>query len=182
MSSENLPNAIPIECCVILQAAAVLRSYHVFQNFLKKARDVSKAKVWVGCRLKCVANLSASLPFTYAGPYPYNQKRQIGYLQKHLKAIPRPVILAGDFNATPWSHALSQITQATDTHVVGGLRLTYHLDLKRWRRFKYIPLDFRIGLPIDHVLTSPKLNVHTILKEKFVGSDHFPIVAKMIFR
>ncbi len=162
-----------------------VRSIAILSRFPKASKRSqgcikSKGLGWMQIRVNNKLVSVASIHLRW--PYPYNQRSQIKFLDKHLRAIPRPVLLAGDFNATPWSDALRKITKATNTNVVGGLRLTYHLDLKRWRTFRKLPLDFTIGLPIDHVLTSPKLNVHTILKEQFVGSDHFPIVAKMIFR
>ena len=65
-------------------------------------------------------------------PYPFRQGRQIGRLENHLRDIPRPVLLAGDFNAAPWSHAVGRIAAATDTAVAGGLRFSFDIGFHGW--------------------------------------------------
>ena len=179
---KKLTKAYPYR---LLCHSSGVRSIAILSRFPRRSKRSqgcikSKGLGWMQIKVGQKTLSIASIHLRW--PYPYNQRSQIQHLEKHLKAIPRPVLLAGDFNATPWSYALSRITDATDTHVVGGLRITYHLNPKRWNQFRKLPFDIKIGLPIDHVLTSPSLSAHTIKKEQFVGSDHFPIVAKMIFR
>lgn len=110
-------------------------------------------------------------------PYPYGQAEQIDRLEKHLKVIPRPVMVAGDMNAAGWSHTVDRIEQATDTTVAAGLRFTLHK-----RPFSWAPSWLSVGLPIDHLLLPEGLEARTITLDDPVGSDHLPIVAKLGWR
>ena len=61
------------------------------------------------------------------------------------------MIIAGDFNATPWSQTLKTITVASQTRSVEGLRPSWLVNgtlahAARW-----------IGLPIDHILVSERI-------------------------
>lgn len=104
-------------------------------------------------------------------PYPFGQAPQIDRLERHLQNIPRPVLLAGDFNAAPWSHAVSRIAAATDTRVAGGLRFTFQLRPSRWAP--------SIGMPIDHVLLPAGMLPNDINLGPRAGSDHASVVARL---
>lgn len=110
-------------------------------------------------------------------PYPYGQAEHIDRLEKHLKAIPRPVLVAGDMNAAGWSHTVDRIEQATETTVAAGLRFTLHK-----RPFSWTPRWLSVGLPIDHLLLPKGLDARTITLADPVGSDHLPIVARLGWR
>lgn len=104
-------------------------------------------------------------------PFPFEQPVQLGRIEPMLKALPRPVVLAGDFNAAPWSHAVSRVAAGTSTHLVSGFRLTLKmapLGLGPW------PL-----LPIDHVLVPDDVSVLDVHIGESTGSDHLPVVARI---
>jgi endonuclease/exonuclease/phosphatase (EEP) superfamily protein YafD len=101
-------------------------------------------------------------------PYPFKQWRQIASLENVFKSIPRPVVLTGDFNAAPWSEAVSRVAAATDTQVVKGFRLTL-----RMGKGPISPLPF---LPIDHVLLPEGTAVGETWVGPAVGSDHLPVL------
>lgn len=105
-------------------------------------------------------------------PYPFGQDDQIKALYTTLKELPQPVIIAGDFNAAPWSHAVSQISEATKTEVAGGVRFTLHKSM-----FKgLIPVQ----LPIDHLLKPENMSVREIKTGDHVGSDHLPVISRLV--
>lgn len=68
------------------------------------------------------------------------QDRQIDVLVDHLRRLPRPVVVAGDFNQMPWSAAVARIAEAADAKPAGGLRATF------------VKKDGWVRLPIDHIL------------------------------
>lgn len=105
-------------------------------------------------------------------PYPFRQGRQIGQLENHLRNIPRPVILAGDFNAAPWSHAVDRIAQATDTAVAGGLRFSFDIGYRGW--WPTIPM------PIDHILLPEGLAPLDVTLGPGPGSDHRSVIARVV--
>ena len=104
-------------------------------------------------------------------PYPFRQGDQIGRLEKYLKRIPRPVILAGDFNSAPWSHAVDRIAGATDTTVTGGLRFSFDIRFSSWTP--------PIAMPIDHILLPDGIVPLDVRLGPGPGSDHLSIVAKL---
>jgi endonuclease/exonuclease/phosphatase (EEP) superfamily protein YafD len=80
-----------------------------------------------------------------------------------------PLIIAGDFNMTPWSYRLQHLLAVT------GLR-RHATFLRSW------PTDGQYRLPwptflIDHVLTTPEIKSVAIRIGPALGSDHLPVVA-----
>lgn len=104
-------------------------------------------------------------------PYPYGQAAQVEHLRQDLQAIPGPVLLAGDFNAAPWSNTVNRVATATHTHVIGGLRFSFKLKPYRWAP--------SLGLPIDQVLIPAQLQTLAIKLGPGPGSDHGSIIAKL---
>ena len=109
-------------------------------------------------------------------PWPYGQKKQVSRLQSDFASLAHPLILAGDFNAAPWSAVVQSIAKQSRTRVAPGLKLTW---APRLLEFKT-----RIGglLPIDHILVSPKFD---IVSQKILGdggSDHLPILTTLLLR
>jgi endonuclease/exonuclease/phosphatase (EEP) superfamily protein YafD len=104
-------------------------------------------------------------------PYPFGQGRQIDRLEDYLQGLPRPVLLAGDFNAAPWSHAVDRISQATDTTVAGGLRFSFDIRVNSWAP--------PIAMPIDHILLPRDMTPLDVRLGPGPGSDHLSIVAKV---
>lgn len=72
-----------------------------------------------------------------------------------------PTIIAGDFNATPWSSAFADIDYKRAT----GLQPTW-------------PMRY-FGIPVDQVLVSEHWQVAQSKAGPDIGSDHLPIIAKL---
>lgn len=82
----------------------------------------------------------------------------------------RPVIVAGDLNATPWSHGFRQLVRLRglgDSAVGHGVQAT-------WNARRWVP-----RIPIDHVVVSPEVRVISRRVGPDVGSDHLPIEATL---
>lgn len=83
----------------------------------------------------------------------------------------RPVIVAGDLNATPWSHgfrALAAPRDLRDSAIGRGVQATWNARLWAPR------------IPIDHVLVSPEIGVQSRTVGPDVGSDHLPVEASLV--
>ena len=104
-----------------------------------------------------------------AWPWPFKQAEHLETLGAALAEMPQPVVLAGDFNATPWSAAVKRVEDLTGSKTVGGMRISLWLDFfhtgKPWPAF-----------PIDHVLLPPFANVGRITLGPDLGSDHLPVM------
>jgi endonuclease/exonuclease/phosphatase (EEP) superfamily protein YafD len=82
-----------------------------------------------------------------------------------------PVIVAGDFNATPWSFAMRPLIAAglRDTQLGRGFSAT-------WQRGNPI-----FAIPIDHLLLGGNVTATARWTGPDLGSDHRPVVAELRF-
>jgi len=83
---------------------------------------------------------------------------------------PHPVVVAGDFNATPWSAPLQQF--AADARL--NLAADDLAGATTWPAF--VPAPLRI--PIDHVFASRSYACARLEVGPEMGSDHLPVVAE----
>src|SRR5690606_20946422 len=95
-------------------------------------------------------------------------------LRDALATVEPPLILAGDFNSTPWSYALRSFVAES-----GLIRHTYNRPTfpKLWH---YLG-DWRPTpsfLPIDHVMTRGGIAIHHMTTGQPSGSDHLPIIVR----
>lgn len=100
------------------------------------------------------------------------QREQLSALSEVVDKIEGPVILAGDFNSTPWSYALRAFV--ADNGLVRETMnlLTFPMSwyyLGAWR-------DTLPFLPLDHVMTRGGVVVHEIHTGRPTASDHLPVV------
>lgn len=82
-----------------------------------------------------------------------------------LRSSSLPVIVAGDFNATPWSYPLSRMR--ADLELKGGTLAG------TWPA----ALPSLLALPIDHVFARGDLKLTHYAVGTAVGSDHYPVEA-----
>ncbi len=85
----------------------------------------------------------------------------------YVAALDGPVLLFGDLNAASWSPVFQSFTE------VSGLengRFGFGIQ-PTW------PTQFPLmSIPIDHVLTSPEIEIHDLTTGQSVGSDHLPVL------
>ena len=91
-------------------------------------------------------------------------------------ALPRggPAVVIGDLNATPWSRPLRSLRART------GLvdSLAGHGVQPSWP----VGLPWAARIPIDHVWVTPDVAVRERALGRDVGSDHYPVVARLALR
>lgn len=103
----------------------------------------------------------------FAHPTHRRQLGQVETLAKWVTKHPRPVILVGDFNATPWSHAMTRLRRKAGINILAGIRPSW-------------PATFGFSLlPIDHILVSPEITNLGVRRGPYLGSDHLPIIARL---
>jgi endonuclease/exonuclease/phosphatase (EEP) superfamily protein YafD len=92
-----------------------------------------------------------------------DRDRYLTELAAIVARIDRPLILAGDLNATPWSYAFEDFVRAANL-ATGHVVPTWPASLGRLG----IPIDFVLarGLAVEELETGPAL-----------GSDHLPVIA-----
>jgi endonuclease/exonuclease/phosphatase (EEP) superfamily protein YafD len=95
------------------------------------------------------------------------QERELALVGDILKDLPRPLILAGDFNAAPWSTALRRLLAKARL----GYSYGYHPTWPVWAHW--------VGLPIDHVVVDGLRAIEARTWPDAIGSNHLPVIAKM---
>ena len=143
----------------------VIRSRHQIE-----AQHCSEGEGFAWVRVNVQGQLVTFATVHLAWPWPFKQAEQLKNLKPAFAVLPTPVVLTGDFNATPWSATVSQIETMTSTKAVGGFRISLWLDV--FHTGKPWPV-----LPIDHVLLPPNARLKSIESGPFLGSDHLPVVA-----
>ncbi|MEM9725359.1 MAG: endonuclease/exonuclease/phosphatase family protein, partial [Pseudomonadota bacterium] len=103
-------------------------------------------------------------------PWPYSQRRQIDRLMPLFRDAPGPLLMGGDFNAAPWSHAVARIAEVTRATPAPGLRFTFH--------GRVAALTPELSMPIDHVLADGQFRAVEIRVSGPVGSDHRAVIAR----
>jgi endonuclease/exonuclease/phosphatase (EEP) superfamily protein YafD len=103
-------------------------------------------------------------------PHSRSQLRQVRELAKRLETTSGPLVVMGDFNATPFSRVTTTFEQNANV-----MRLT---ELPTWPSYVQVP-----QLAIDHVFASKDFRV--VGNQQIgvnAGSDHFPILMTLAFK
>ncbi|NNU34746.1 hypothetical protein HK413_13025 [Mucilaginibacter sp. S1162] len=92
-------------------------------------------------------------------------------IRAHAKQCPYPYIISGDFNDTPSSYAVNQMSKGLKNTFVEkgfGPGRTYNGDFPNYQ--------------IDYIMVSPQFNVasYTIVEKKL--SDHYPVIADLMLK
>ncbi|MEM9139125.1 MAG: endonuclease/exonuclease/phosphatase family protein [Pseudomonadota bacterium] len=101
------------------------------------------------------------------------QERQIAALDRLTAGLPRPMVLLGDLNATPWSAAMRRVESLTGARRVPGYRITWTGQYPT----PFGPVPAPLGQPIDHILVTEGVGIETIATFEIPGSDHLAVRA-----
>jgi len=87
----------------------------------------------------------------------------------------RPLVVAADFNAAPWSPLVARAAMASGTRVLGGYRVT-------WKGEYLTPLGSvpeLWGHQIDNLLLSDGIGVEMVETLELPGSDHLGVFVRL---
>jgi endonuclease/exonuclease/phosphatase (EEP) superfamily protein YafD len=109
-------------------------------------------------------------------PLVSNQMAQLQAVARITAGHAGPVIVAGDFNAAPWSAAVKTFTKQSRLHAAGGFVPT-------WPQRTFVNgasclLCFP-QLQIDHVFVNSQVQVFAFRTGADIGSDHLPLIAEL---
>jgi endonuclease/exonuclease/phosphatase (EEP) superfamily protein YafD len=99
------------------------------------------------------------------------QAEQRDQLAARVRELAGPVIVMGDFNATPWSRTFRGLVERTglcDSRAGFGVQASWHTGLPLMR------------IPIDHLLASCTVGVRDRRIGPDVGSDHYPVIVDLV--
>ncbi|MEE8454363.1 MAG: endonuclease/exonuclease/phosphatase family protein [Limibaculum sp.] len=90
-------------------------------------------------------------------------------------SLGHPLIVAGDFNAAPWSWVVARAAEVTGTDVLGGYRVTW----KGRYQTPLGPLPEPWGHQIDQILLSGGIGVVSVETLDLPGSDHLGLFVRL---
>ncbi len=96
-------------------------------------------------------------------PWPKEQAQNVEAIVPILAELDGPIIMAGDFNAVPWSYAMIRLARASRTERVGPILRTL------------VGISPFLRIPIDHVLVPGGQG--TLQTRPELGSDHLGLLA-----
>ena len=99
-------------------------------------------------------------------PWPYGQSDQFQKVASYFEGLDVPTITAGDFNMTPWGHAVREVAKASGSAVAPGLAPTIKIR------------KGLVRLRIDHVLCPEAWTCQT-WTQIIPGSDHIAVFARI---
>lgn len=99
-----------------------------------------------------------------------NRDAALAAIPDRLEGLPARRLVLGDFNATPWNGAFSDLLGATELRHGNGLGFA-----PSWPTS--LPWPFRV--PIDHVLVGGPLVVEEVAIGDSFGSDHAPLFVRV---
>ncbi len=105
-------------------------------------------------------------------PWPRGQWRRFDRLRETLEDLPRPLLLAGDFNAVPWSAFVGGYAQATGGRVVPGIGPVWAPP------FAPDALRRTVGLPLNNLVVSPQVGIASLARLPSTSSDHLPVLVR----
>ena len=161
-----------------------------FYNQTKLANDVTLETV-LDINGRFVTLWASHPPLPIMKYYKKQRAHYENWVTEYKNAKP-PFILAGDFNATPWSanyKYLLENTKLKDSQTGFGLKPSWPAYIPPLFEQKLgVPLQFLnpvvalFQIPIDHVLVSDDFVVLKREVTSSVGSDHLPVYVELGFR
>lgn len=103
--------------------------------------------------------------------YAAQHKADIEALAGFVHSRTGPVVVAGDFNAAPWTRTLQGFAATTGLGRLNTLAPTWPA---RWRDWPLLPI-----LPIDNIFVSPQLTKIDASVGRRLDSDHLPVIADL---
>jgi endonuclease/exonuclease/phosphatase (EEP) superfamily protein YafD len=97
--------------------------------------------------------------------HPHFQRAQYEWINTEVPKFREPVIMAGDFNATPWSWNLWRLSEITGLVRHGTWKASWSA---RW------PMQLFL---LDNVLSTPDIKSILFETGPWLGSDHLPVIA-----
>lgn len=98
---------------------------------------------------------------------------ELDHIARSLQGAGQPVLVAGDFNTTPWSPHFRDLVDAADLRLAAA----GHGYIGTWPRSLW-----PARIPIDHILVKGPVAVAEFTRGPAIGSDHFPIIADLVLR
>lgn len=163
-----------LECNSKSNGSVALVSRHPFAKPGKQ--DCLRKLGFVHARLDVDGREITVAGFHSKWPWPDRQFFQIGALDETIGRLESPLILAGDFNAAPWSAVVKRVAGLARTQIVKGTILSWK-PMWKGRRDVLPPV-----LPLDQIMASDELIPVSRKRVQDGGSDHLPVLTEFVWK
>lgn len=113
-------------------------------------------------------------------PWPASGPRQIGLLREELARLGPDALIAGDFNATTWSHSVGRFAEMGGLEIRRGIGPTFGPSLSIGNFLLQWP--HRLGLPIDNLMSKGAVRIASARTLPPAGSDHLGVLVEFVIR
>ncbi len=115
----------------------------------------------------------------------HRRNLQLAALSDYIQKVKVPVVVAGDFNLTPWSPYYKMFVNRTKLHntrlgygiLPSWIRNTSYLNYPQWLVFV---MENFLSIPIDHCFVSKNFKVAGIHIGNNANSDHLPVINDLV--
>ena len=115
----------------------------------------------------------------------HRRNLQLAVLGDYIQTIDMPLIVAGDFNLTPWSPYYRKFVNNTNLHntrlgfgiLPTWIRGTSYLNYPKWMVFV---MENFLSIPIDHCFVSKDFKVAGVHIGNNANSDHAPVITDLV--
>lgn len=158
--------------------AVVFSRTEPLERYAEPKRDGGQRSLLSSSKLRTAAGVFTVVGIHRHWPVRFaKQASQTADLRSYLATLPKDrLILAGDFNSTPWSFARQR-----EDREFGLVRRT--IGLPTWPAEKVshnrLPAPFPY-MPIDHIYAGPGWVTVSVERGPRLGSDHYPVTVTLI--
>jgi endonuclease/exonuclease/phosphatase (EEP) superfamily protein YafD len=166
---DRYPHRAPLEWTrgtpIIILSKFPLQRIEATQDHSRLTAQIALCNTTVS-----IVGVNLASPSVTMGMKSRRRNRQLEELRSVLSNLPDPVIVAGDFNVSPWSPHYRDFIDGTKLrNVAAG-----HRSIATW------PAGFwPIQVPIDHVLAKGEVIAAAMERGPAIGSDHYPLFADL---
>lgn len=156
-----------------LEGAVVFSRWPVLDARTLRLGEGGTPASWVVIRWRDVTTtvLGVHLHWPLGGRSARLRNQELAQLVVHARSVAGPLLVAGDFNTTPWSsHFQDMIRNSGLRNCAAGRAL-----LPSWPA-QFMPL----GIAIDHCLASNHWRSLDVRTGPRLGSDHLPVIADLM--
>ncbi|MGH1393684.1 MAG: endonuclease/exonuclease/phosphatase family protein [Trichormus sp.] len=150
-------------------------------NFNKQAKHNLVATLEIGQRQITFIGTHPLIPIK---PVTFHSRNfQLAAITEYIQGLNQPLIVAGDFNLTPWSPYYRRFVNKTKLHnsrlgfgiLPSWPRTATHINLPHW----LIPL---MNIPIDHCFVSKHFQVAETYTGDHANYDHAALITDLVLR
>ena len=156
-----------------LEGAVVFSRWPVLEARTLRLGEDGTPAAWVVIRWRDVTTtvLGVHLHWPLGGRSARLRNQELAQLAAYARSVAGPLLVAGDFNTTPWSnHFQDMIRRSGLSHCAAGRAIA-----ASWPA-QFMPL----GIAIDHCLASHHWRSLDVRTGPRLGSDHLPVVADLM--